>query len=80
MYDCCGCIHLQPDFHKCLDEHKDNYEKTIRAWIEQRSYGFDMALEVLNENHPLRKYLKKEDEGLIVCSWLNEMRRIAYSS
>ena len=43
----------------------DNYEKTIQAWIEQRSYGFDLPLETLSENHPLRKYLKKEDEGLV---------------
>ena len=57
---------LQPDFHKCLDKHLDNYEKTIQAWIEQRSYGFDLPLETLSENHPLCKYLKKEDEGLVV--------------
>lgn len=57
---------LQKDFNKCLDDHLDNFIYTREAWIEQRKYGFDLPLNALSENHPLRKYLKKEDEGLVV--------------
>ena len=63
-----------------MDEHKDNFEYTMKSWIEQRTYGFDLPRNALSENHPLRKYLDKEDEGLVVCRSSSKMRRIAYSS